>query len=55
MTTQLAAGEPPIQIGRVAGTGDKGVLISVLALQQGEERVVAERLRAILDKAAAKR
>jgi hypothetical protein len=51
LTKELAKGEPPIQIGRVSGTGDKGVLISVLTLQDGEERVVAERLRAILLKA----
>jgi hypothetical protein len=42
------ADNPPIQIGRVSGTGDRGVLISVLTLQSGEERVVAERLRSIL-------
>jgi L-seryl-tRNA(Ser) seleniumtransferase len=52
VTRQLMAGDPPIQIGRVSGTGDKGILISVLTLQEGEERVVAERLRAILAKAA---
>jgi hypothetical protein len=40
--------DPPIQIGRVHGTGDRGVLISVLTLQPGEERIVADRLRAIL-------
>jgi hypothetical protein len=52
-TKALAGGDPPIQLGRVSGTGDKGVLISVLTLQEGEERVVAERVRAIL-KAAEK-
>jgi len=52
LTRELAEGEPPILIGRVSGTGDKGVLISVFVLQEGEDRVVAERLRAILDKAA---
>ncbi len=50
-TQQLLEGEPPIQIGRVSGTGDKGILISVLTLQEGEERIVAERLHAILKKA----
>jgi L-seryl-tRNA(Ser) seleniumtransferase len=45
LTKKLAAGDPPIQLGRVAGTGDKGVLISVLTLQEGEERIVAERVR----------
>jgi L-seryl-tRNA(Ser) seleniumtransferase len=52
LTKELAAGDPPIQIGRVSGTGDKGVLISVFVLQEGEERIVAERLLAILKKAS---
>jgi L-seryl-tRNA(Ser) seleniumtransferase len=52
MTRALADGDPPIQIGRVRGTGDKGVLISVFMLQDGEDRLVAERLRTILHKAA---
>jgi L-seryl-tRNA(Ser) seleniumtransferase len=52
LTRDLAAGDPPILIGRVSGTGDKGVLISVFVLREGEERVVAERLRALLEKAA---
>jgi L-seryl-tRNA(Ser) seleniumtransferase len=46
LTKELFAGDPPIQIGRVSGTGDKGVLLSVFVLQDGEERIVAERLRA---------
>jgi uncharacterized pyridoxal phosphate-dependent enzyme len=48
LTRALLAADPPIQIGRVSGTGERGVLISVLTLQTGEERIVAERLRAIL-------
>jgi D-glucosaminate-6-phosphate ammonia-lyase len=52
ITRDLAAGDPPILIGRVHGTGDKGVLISVFVLQEGEERVVAERLHALLEKAS---
>jgi D-glucosaminate-6-phosphate ammonia-lyase len=48
LSRKLMADNPPIQIGRVSGTGDRGVLISVLTLQSGEERVVAERLRSIL-------
>jgi L-seryl-tRNA(Ser) seleniumtransferase len=48
LTKQLAAGDPPIQLGRVAGTGEKGVLISVLTLQEGEERIVAERVHKLL-------
>jgi seryl-tRNA(Sec) selenium transferase len=52
LTRELAKGDPPIQIGRVSGTGDKGVLISVFVLQEGEERVVADRLRVLLGKAS---
>jgi len=52
VTRQLAQGDPPIQIGRVGGTGDRGILISVLTLQAGEEQTVAERLRGILGKGA---
>jgi L-seryl-tRNA(Ser) seleniumtransferase len=51
LTKCLAEGEPPIQIGRVRGTGDKGVLISVFMLQDGEDRVVADRLCALLKRA----
>jgi len=47
---ELMQGDPPIQIGRVSGTGERGVLISVLTLQAGEERIVADRIRAILRK-----
>jgi L-seryl-tRNA(Ser) seleniumtransferase len=52
LTKQLAAGDPPIQLGRMHGTGDKGVLISVLTLQEGEERIVAERMQHLLRGAA---
>jgi L-seryl-tRNA(Ser) seleniumtransferase len=52
LTQELARGEPPIQIGRVHGTGDHGVLISVFMLGEGEDRVVAQRLHAILKDAA---
>jgi L-seryl-tRNA(Ser) seleniumtransferase len=51
LTRQLAEGDPPVQIGRVSGTGDKGVLISVFTLQEGEERLVADRLHGLLKKA----
>ncbi len=47
---ELAKGDPPIQLGRVSGTGDKGLLISVFTLQPGEERVVADRLHGLLKK-----
>ena len=52
ITRDLADGDPPILIGRVSGTGDKGILISVFVLQEGEERIVADRLRALLEKAS---
>jgi uncharacterized pyridoxal phosphate-dependent enzyme len=52
LTRELAKGDPPILIGRVSDTGDKGVLISVFVLQEGEERVVADRLRMILANAS---
>jgi L-seryl-tRNA(Ser) seleniumtransferase len=48
LTRALLEGDPPIQIGRASGTGDRGVLISVLTLQGGEAAIVAARLRAIL-------
>jgi len=35
----------------VSGTGDKGMLISVFMLQEGEDQIVAERLRGLLKKA----
>jgi L-seryl-tRNA(Ser) seleniumtransferase len=53
LTKELAEGDPPIQIGRVSGTGDKGALISVFTLQDGEDRIVAERLHGILARALA--
>lgn len=52
VTKQLAAGDPSIRIGRVAGTGGKGILVSVLTLQDGEEKIVAGRLAEILTKAS---
>ena len=52
ITRELAGGTPPIRIGRVSHTGDKGILISVLCLQTDEEQIVANRLDEILKKAA---
>jgi L-seryl-tRNA(Ser) seleniumtransferase len=49
---QLEQGDPPIAIGRVRGTGDRGLLISVFMLKPGEERIVADRLREIFKRAA---
>jgi D-glucosaminate-6-phosphate ammonia-lyase len=51
VTRELADGDPQIRIGRVAGTGDKGILIAVHTLQEGDERIVATRLSEILKKA----
>lgn len=51
-TRELMQGDRPIQIGRVPGTGDRGVVISVLTLQAGEERIVADRVADILRQAA---
>jgi uncharacterized pyridoxal phosphate-dependent enzyme len=48
VTRALMEGDAPIQIGRVSGTGERGILISVLTLQTGEERIVGERLRNLL-------
>lgn len=53
VSQQLAAGDPSIRTARVVGTGDKGLLLSVLTLQEGEEKVVADRVAEILRKAAA--
>jgi D-glucosaminate-6-phosphate ammonia-lyase len=51
-TRELAAGTPSIRIGRVSGTGDKGILFAVHTLQAGEAEVVAARILEILKKAA---
>jgi L-seryl-tRNA(Ser) seleniumtransferase len=53
-TRALRESDPPIHIGRVPGTGERGIVISVFTLQPGEERIVAERTQAILRKAAAR-
>jgi L-seryl-tRNA(Ser) seleniumtransferase len=52
VTKELADGDPSIRLARVVGTGDKGILISVLTLQEGEERIVGARLAEILKKAS---
>ena len=51
VTDALMAHVPPIQIGRVGETGNKGILISVLALNAGEEQIIADTLRTILTSA----
>ena len=54
VTKELFEGDPSIHIGRVHGTGDKGILISVFVLLEGEEQIVAERLHGILKRASEK-
>jgi D-glucosaminate-6-phosphate ammonia-lyase len=51
-TQKLDAGNPSIVLGRVSGTGDRGLLISVFQLKPGEERLVASRLCDILKEAS---
>jgi L-seryl-tRNA(Ser) seleniumtransferase len=53
MTRQLAQGDPAIALGRVRGTGDRGLLVSVFVLQPGEVEIVADRLRDLLRQATA--
>jgi L-seryl-tRNA(Ser) seleniumtransferase len=52
VTKKMADGNPSIALGRVSGTGDRGLLISVFQLKPGEEQVVARRLCEILKAAA---
>jgi L-seryl-tRNA(Ser) seleniumtransferase len=52
VTRELANGDPSIVIARVHGSGDRGILISVFVLKDGEDRIVAERLKAIFQRAA---
>jgi L-seryl-tRNA(Ser) seleniumtransferase len=52
ITRELMEGDNPIQIGRVPGTGERGVCISVFMLQTGEDRVVADKAAGILRRAA---
>jgi L-seryl-tRNA(Ser) seleniumtransferase len=53
MKTRLAAGKPSIATARVHGTGETGFLISVFMLQPGEDEIVADRVREILEQARA--
>ncbi len=48
MQARLAAGDPPIATARVHGTGETGFLLSVFMLQPGEEQIVGQRVRAVL-------
>jgi L-seryl-tRNA(Ser) seleniumtransferase len=52
VTRALAESDPSIRIGRVSGTGDKGILFAVHTLQEGEDAIVAARVAEILKKAA---
>jgi L-seryl-tRNA(Ser) seleniumtransferase len=51
MKAKLAAGKPSIATARVHGTGETGFLISVFMLQPGEDAIVANRVREILEQA----
>jgi len=51
---KLAEGHPPIATARVHGTGTTGFLLSVFMLQPGEEQIVADRVREILEQAVSK-
>lgn len=51
VTEKLLAGNPVISLGRVRGTSDKGLLVSVFQLKSGEDEVVAARLRDVLKQA----
>lgn len=48
VTKALAAGDPSVRIGRVSGTGDKGILFAVHTLQAGEAELIAKRLVEVL-------
>jgi L-seryl-tRNA(Ser) seleniumtransferase len=52
VTKKMAEGTPSIALGRVSGTGDRGLLLSVFQLKPGEEQVVARRLSEILNEAS---
>jgi L-seryl-tRNA(Ser) seleniumtransferase len=45
---QLRSGRPRIATGRVHGTGEEGLLVSVINLQPGEEQIVGERIQQLL-------
>ena len=49
---ELSQGDPSIVTARVHGTGEEGFLISVFMLQGGEEKIVASRMREVLEQAA---
>lgn len=51
VTARLAHGDPSISLGRVRGTGDQGLLVSVFMLKLGEVEIVAGRLNVVLKQA----
>ena len=51
MKQKLAGGDPSIATARIHGTGDAGFLISVFMLQPDEDRIVADRVKSILNAA----
>ena len=48
LTRKLAEGDPPVDVGRVRGISDRGLLISVFMLEEGQDVVVAARLKEIM-------
>jgi len=52
ISDRLGQGNPPIRLGRVHGTGSKGLLVSVFLLEPAEVEIVARRLRDALQAAA---
>jgi L-seryl-tRNA(Ser) seleniumtransferase len=52
LVTTGAAGNPPVALGRVRGTGDRRLLVSVFLLKPGHDRVVADRLKEVLQAAS---
>jgi len=53
MKAALAEGDPSIVTARIHGTGEGGFVISVFMLEPGEEVIVANRLRQILERVSA--
>lgn len=49
VTEKLRQGTPSIRLTRLPGTGDQGLLVSVLMLQPEEDKIVASRLREALE------
>ena len=48
VTEKLAAGDPSISLGRVRGTGDKGLLVSVFQLKPGNSALIVAPCTAVI-------